>query len=1849
MKNALIETLARLVRQYFDDLRQGGVECRLVLPALTERIAVNLQEALVSDGLPSYLVVPRSQSTDPHKRWIRAEGVTSVRQGDMIVVVWPGEMSRIQDSVIGAGGAMRNFAFSDEWPWIETSNEYFRFEGPVLTAILKSWGVRAESESTYLSILQAALDACRDSLMRGGVFLDTMLGTFDLEAHASIDNDIDLLLFHLGIPRAGRVQWEEKGAAKRYFGEVRLVLKELSGRIRDTDGKQELLARISDIEPDTKVAARLKESFGQLIDSFTTRGDDRQEGLLALHGCWGNEGVWSDWGLSQLQALLDVVPTEEDVNVTYDLDVKNGVVAQDGKSAVLIEGGSVHIDVNYEGLAADSTDAEIRILDRARPLFNQSCIGTSGQIQVDLDHDHIFGEAATGKKKSLRIVVARAQKELATGRVTVIPCGPNQPVVAVVEPGFKYYFGNPTNLGDESKEDVEKIDVSEPIRITVLSWEGFDHGEVEIDDEPVSLEQDPENPRIFRFPNAIDPGSSGSGFASIDLRVSGLEIAVDVEAKNIIRGEFTLERELIVQLATMSQSPARRTAVGRIVDIFTGKRTEPYPSLGGLDDSSRSRVRWAKLFESRANGRPIIANLLRDGIVLAEPIDSQFALSDLAVLPTAFRDATIRTEVAELISAYAEARQATFNVICEGARSDSQWPHYALLPILVDTKRRRLEEVILAYLNAYLAILSYMQKNLTRLTWPELFRLSCADCVVHWDDGGTARKIILIGPWHPVVIAKRFMVQSALLASARRHLGLKNAGSGHVLALLLDQVNSLRWFASPASDGTTFESYYVTSTSDPGWLVAMTHDTVGGPDYLLFTIALRSFHGLETGLMPSSRDQVAKGYLQDFVNAYPTRRAISVVADASYSPARLVESAQSLLYDGEGTSSVGRQLPGGIHIAVAGQHDLDAQEWREPPVCLYGIGNSEVTDRQFNDIHLLSPGRAKSTRDSGDRVSLPRGHGLLAAFSNPIKQVGAWADGVLNSRAFERDSPLQTVESLGDVFTLVCSQLASLPGEERVMSWQADLPPSLDHLWTVIPGNHVDPAVFVRYVTVAAQRGESTALWDYSMSLTGALNSYFVLSRIPPSVSHELNKSPVLENKPLAPAVLGELGRVGMALGSESLRSGSKALGVIGVVAAVRLFLPGSIARPPIRNGKCSRGFLLPVDAFREILGGSLDSTEPGQRQRADLVAIQLGLQQDGYVAISCCAIECKYSSNAFGTDQTTAALQQASATLRRIHELLEASQVSSGIPERLALLLLISFGLRLSQEQLNGDAATFAGLEANLLQGILDGKIKIVAPRSAKIVVVTDCTASSASWTQGQGLVVTVGPKHWPEVSESPELRAVRDRLAQEFDPLFDAIGSDPAFSDNAGGCERDTATDRVTGAVQEKQSPLPSDAEISGQSVDQPSVSVSISANHPKNEGALTPLGALQPVLLGTANGTKLYYDPQNRGTPLDNYNVMVTGSSGKGKTQLIKAIVSRLREQDRNVLLLDFKNDFASDEHFVKKARLRPQYVTFDGLPFNPLIPVPLRKPGSTKEYLPISEHINGLVDIFKKTFGLGDQQEVAVKNAIRECFEARGIQSRGTVEVSADLDYPDFNDVGDKLRDTNPNAYNRLDPLFDLGIFPPSSRLTRFDTMLNGSIVIDLSQIQSDKIKNAVAKILVMSAHRYYNAREHSGHLRQFFAFDEAHRILDSEFLLQFVRECRAYGVGVLLSSQYPTDFPADVSASLNTKIIHGNGADRDRVRDITRLVGGGLSDDQIVQLSMFQAIVSNPQYQPTIVKTIGYPMMLVFDAIRESGGVARSELRVEGVDPARLNVTYLVAALMDMGVVVEASELLQALR
>jgi DNA phosphorothioation-dependent restriction protein DptH len=487
------------------------------------------------------------------------------------------------------------------------------------------------------------------------------------------------------------------------------------------------------------------------------------------------------------------------------------------------------------------------------------------------------------------------------------------------------------------------------------------------------------------------------------------------------------------------------------------------------------------------------------------------------------------------------------------------------------------------------------------------------------------------------------------------------------------------------------------------------------------------------------------------------------------------------------------------------------------------------------------------------------------------------------------------------------------------------------------------------------------------------------------------------------------------------------------------------------------------------------------------------------------------------------------------------------------------------------------------------------------------------------------LSPNHWPGYSESDELLKVRESIANIFNDKS-TLGVDEGGGDNSA-----VANDGGELPIHEIGEEVPI-----------------IVAPERKEKEIEVDYGKvnspLRPILIGV-NERKLpiFFDPQKKGDRIENYNIMITGSSGKGKTQLVKTITSEIRAQNKKIVMLDFKNDYSPDEKFLAQANLKVSHIAKLGLPYNPLIPTPEVDPEANdgSELLGVSQHITGVASILATCFDLGVQQEASVKEAIRECFEMKGIKSSGMVKNSKDFIYPDFNDVGVKLKESNPLAYSRLDPLFDLEIFQARSSQLRFDSALNDSTVFNLSR-GSESIKNALAQIFILSSHAYFNALPHAGALNLMFVFDEAHRVLKSEYLARFVRECRAYGVGIILSSQNPSDFQSDISASLATKIIHGNGPDRDKIRAISNLLSLKNSEERIKKMDLFEAYISNSQIGTEFINTIPYPYYLVLNRIlSNSSGIRVDELiTIHGLNENLISVGEILDRLKLLSLVEE---------
>jgi DNA phosphorothioation-dependent restriction protein DptH len=838
---------------------------------------------------------------------------------------------------------------------------------------------------------------------------------------------------------------------------------------------------------------------------------------------------------------------------------------------------------------------------------------------------------------------------------------------------------------------------------------------------------------------------------------------------------------------------------------------------------------------------------------------------------------------------------------------------------------------------------------------------------------------------------------------------------------------------------------------------------------------------------------------------------------------------------------------------------------------------------------------------------------------------------VPNSITYEFDTSHSAGTGIGGAFIGVLGKVGEVLGAPIATLSAVELPPRLGAPWVVIPGQYIDPAILVKYVRDGADRAiQERALWDYKLDVTGQANSFYILSTIPRGFQVAVNG--FFGREDIAGGFIVQLGRIGIAIGGEALKSGRHALGIIGLVGAVSLLTAKtSSGQTPLSIGTGSVGFLVPVESFASFFG----KTGLADQRRTDLLAIQLVMPGHGSerLRISSCGVECKFVSSTFGLARAKRALAQGLATNQELKNLVITSLQAGAMPERLALLELLRFGLRVTSPNSPDKIERWVDIERSTYHAILTGNYEYADARHGALLVSTEGNLPGVAehLTLQEGMWARLTKGHWPGIAETPQVAAIRQALSTLFEVPRDSTAPTPSPPSSPAVPSTEERGEVVPLTSAESLEPAPKQAAA------------------PVEMVRITPRmrddrrdGLLQGLLIGVDESRRrILFDPQSPVDPLENMNMMVTGSSGTGKTQFLKYLICKMREQGKNVLVLDFKNDFASDGPFCTRAALDRVFVNFDGLPFNPLIPYPVRHPVTGELFIQCGQYIAGVASVLRQTYGLGAQQQAAVKNAITGAFELAGISTVGSTPYSETLRIPDFANVGQTLRHESPLAYNRLDPLFTLGLFREEFRRQSFHALVNRAAVLDLSQIPSDEIKNALAQLVVLSAHAYYNTQQHSGPIRQLLLFVEGHRVLTSDYMLRLVRECRAYGVGVFISSQYPSDFPAEISASMATKVVHGNGRDIERVKTIVQLLGCVGREGDVAELERFQALVDNRHHRHTRIRTMNYPLFILWSRIEEVESATREELsRVEGIDTSKLPIGNLIHQLELLGLAEE---------
>jgi len=289
------------------------------------------------------------------------------------------------------------------------------------------------------------------------------------------------------------------------------------------------------------------------------------------------------------------------------------------------------------------------------------------------------------------------------------------------------------------------------------------------------------------------------------------------------------------------------------------------------------------------------------------------------------------------------------------------------------------------------------------------------------------------------------------------------------------------------------------------------------------------------------------------------------------------------------------------------------------------------------------------------------------------------------------------------------------------------------------------------------------------------------------------------------------------------------------------------------------------------------------------------------------------------------------------------------------------------------------------------------------------------------------------------------------------------------------------------------------------------------------------------------------------------MITGETGSGKTQAIKAILSNLRSFDMPALILDFKDDY-SDPVYAETEELKVYDPNEQSLPFNPLAPALDPRSGRVNQ----THHLHQLTDIIKRIYRLGDQQAYRLREAMKAVYESSGVPARPFVPRTNQT-YPAFEAVQDQLLKDKENQalLGRLSPIFDLELFSSGARVTDFGSVIERSTVIRLAPLPGDEVKNSVAEFFLMALYNYLIRQPQSHRLGRLTVLDEAWRLVESPFLEPLMREGRAFGLGVLIASQFPTDLPNAVAGSTATKLYFSQ-TSVEQIREIQRTVIGKTS-------------------------------------------------------------------------------------
>jgi hypothetical protein len=348
----------------------------------------------------------------------------------------------------------------------------------------------------------------------------------------------------------------------------------------------------------------------------------------------------------------------------------------------------------------------------------------------------------------------------------------------------------------------------------------------------------------------------------------------------------------------------------------------------------------------------------------------------------------------------------------------------------------------------------------------------------------------------------------------------------------------------------------------------------------------------------------------------------------------------------------------------------------------------------------------------------------------------------------------------------------------------------------------------------------------------------------------------------------------------------------------------------------------------------------------------------------------------------------------------------------------------------------------------------------------------------------------------------------------------------------------------------------------------------------------GPALDISLGTdpVTGREVYWSLILKGNP----HLLLAGLPGMGKTTCLLNLCRQMITIGVRPIIFSYHEDIDQ-----RLSDLVPgvRFLDFNGLGFNPLEVIDRR---SRLGYLDVA---GALRDIFAAIFpDLGDIQGESIRNAIKQSFIEKGWDTAG-MNLEA-IQEPDFSRFVEILR-SHPkpdvglrSLLARLGELADYGFFElAESRESLWDS--RDPIVIRIHRTQNEVLQRAFAALVFYKLYKDMFRRGTQDRITHAVIFDEAHRAARLKLIPTMAKECRKYGISLVLASQEARDFQDSLfSAIANYLVLRVTEADaKALVRKVAPHDQERALIDKIKQIERFKALYFSEQSKKPCLVTL----------------------------------------------------------